>query len=116
MVADEALRALVRSLLEEPTHVSTEIYITIPEVALHLTYDVALVHHLVLAVHTLDLRVCPATGYVALAPPIISQNRPPLIQVLLRSRDLQVNFYLGERSIQNLRRSNAVATQSVGGG
>jgi hypothetical protein len=76
--ADEALRASARSLLEDPTHVSMEINIAIPEVALDLTYDVALAHHLVLAVRTLDLQVRPAAEYVALAPPT------PSLKTLLR--------------------------------
>ena len=58
--ADAALRASARSLLEDPTHVSMEINIAILEVVLYLTYDVALAHHLVLAVRALDLQVRPA--------------------------------------------------------
>ena len=57
--ADEALRqgAQLRAEQEDAHHVSMEININIPEVALDLTYDVALASHLVLAVRTLEMQV-----------------------------------------------------------
>ena len=57
--ADEALRQglQLRAQQEDATHVSMEININIPEVALDLTYDVALARHLVLAVRTLEMQV-----------------------------------------------------------
>ena len=57
--ADEALRQglQLRAEQEDAAHVSMEININIPEVALDLTYDVALARHLVLAVRTLEMQV-----------------------------------------------------------